>query len=36
MKAEECILFSGAANGAEAAFGAAARRRGGELHLRGT
>ena len=28
MKAEECILFSGAANGAEAAFGAAAQRHG--------
>ena len=28
MKPEECILFSGAANGAEAAFGAAAERRG--------
>ena len=28
MKAEECILFSGAANGAEAAFGAAAERHG--------
>ena len=28
MKAEECILFSGAANGAEAAFGAAAQRYG--------
>src|ERR1051325_10170612 len=28
MKPEECILFSGAANGAEAAFGAAAERHG--------
>ena len=28
MKAEDCILFSGAANGAEAAFGAAAEKRG--------
>jgi hypothetical protein len=28
MKAEDCILFSGAANGAEAAFGAAAERHG--------
>jgi hypothetical protein len=28
MKTEECVLFSGAANGAEAAFGAAAERRG--------
>ena len=28
MKPEECILFSGAANGAEATFGAAAERRG--------
>ena len=28
MKAEEAILFSGAANGAEAAFGAAAQRHG--------
>src|SRR6185369_1280878 len=28
MKPEECILFSGAANGAEAAFGAAAERYG--------
>ncbi len=28
MKAEECVLFSGAANGAESAFGAAAERRG--------
>ena len=28
MKAEECILFSGAANGAEAAFGATAERHG--------
>jgi hypothetical protein len=28
MKPEDCILFSGAANGAEAAFGAAAERRG--------
>ncbi|MEM7411555.1 MAG: hypothetical protein AAF430_15085 [Myxococcota bacterium] len=28
MKAEECILFSGAANGSEAAFGAAAERHG--------
>ena len=30
MKREECILFSGAANGAEAAFGAAAERYGVE------
>ena len=30
MKAEECTLFSGAANGAEAAFGAAAERHGVE------
>ena len=29
MKPEDCILFSGAANGAEAAFGAAAERHGG-------
>ena len=28
MKAEECILYSGAANGAEAAFGAAAEKYG--------
>jgi hypothetical protein len=28
MKPEECVLFSGAANGAESAFGAAAERRG--------
>ncbi len=28
MKPENCILYSGAANGAEAAFGAAAQRRG--------
>ncbi len=28
MKAEECVLFSGAANGAESEFGAAAERRG--------
>jgi hypothetical protein len=28
MKAEDCVLFSGAAQGAEAAFGAAAERRG--------
>src|SRR5689334_18440307 len=28
MKPEDCILFSGAANGAEAAFGAAAERHG--------
>jgi hypothetical protein len=28
MKPDDCILFSGAANGAEAAFGAAAERRG--------
>ena len=28
MKAEDCILFSGAAGGAEAAFGAAAERHG--------
>jgi hypothetical protein len=28
MKPEDCILYSGAANGAEAAFGAAAERRG--------
>ena len=28
MKAEDCILYSGAANGAEAAFGAAAEKRG--------
>jgi hypothetical protein len=28
MKADECILYSGAANGAEAAFGAAAERHG--------
>ncbi len=28
MKPEDCILFSGAANGAEAEFGAAAERRG--------
>ena len=28
MKVEDCILFSGAANGAEAAFGAAAERHG--------
>ena len=28
MKPEDCILFSGAANGAEAAFGAAAQRHG--------
>jgi hypothetical protein len=28
MKTEDCILFSGAANGAEAAFGAAAEKRG--------
>ena len=28
MKAEDCVLFSGAANGAEAAFGAAAERHG--------
>ena len=27
MKAEECVLFSGAANGAESEFGAAAERR---------
>ena len=30
MKPEECILFSGAANGAESAFGAAAERYGVE------
>ncbi len=30
MKAEDCILFSGAANGAEAAFGEAAERHGVE------
>ena len=29
MKPEDCILFSGAAKGAEAAFGAAAERHGG-------
>ena len=28
MKPEDCILYSGAANGAEAAFGAAAERHG--------
>ena len=28
MKPEECVLFSGAANGAESAFGSAAERRG--------
>ncbi len=28
MKAEDCVLFSGAANGAESEFGAAAERRG--------
>ena len=28
MKADECVLFSGAANGAESAFGAAAEKRG--------
>ena len=28
MKPEECVLFSGAANGAEAEFGKAAERRG--------
>ena len=28
MKREDCILYSGAANGAEAAFGAAAERHG--------
>jgi hypothetical protein len=28
MKAEDCVLFSGAANGAEAAFGSAAERHG--------
>ena len=28
MKAEDCILFSGAASGAEAEFGAAAERYG--------
>lgn len=30
MKAEDCVLFSGAAKGAEAAFGAAAEKRGVE------
>ena len=28
MKPEDCVLFSGAANGAETAFGAAAERHG--------
>jgi len=28
MKTDECVLFSGAANGAESEFGAAAERRG--------
>ena len=28
MKAKDCVLFSGAANGAEAAFGGAAERHG--------
>ena len=31
MKTDECVLFSGAANGAESEFGAAAERRGIEL-----